>query len=51
MTTEERIKKSFLTPEHFEAVSKMVLQTNNPNQRRLNIIISFREAGKHKGYS
>lgn len=47
MTTEERIKKSFLTPEHFEAVSKMVLQTTNPNQKKLNIIISFREAGEH----
>lgn len=47
MTTEERIQKSFLTPEHFEAVSNLILRERNSSQSGLNIIVSFREAGEH----
>jgi len=46
MTTEERIKKSFVTPEHFEAISNLILREKNSSQGGLNLIVSFREAGE-----
>lgn len=47
MATEERIKKSFVAPEHFEAISNLILSERNSGQSGLNIIVSFREAGEH----
>lgn len=47
MTTEEIIKSRFVTPKHFDAISNVILETRNTGCAKLNVIISFREAGEH----
>lgn len=47
MTTEEIIKSRFVTPKHFDAISNVILETRHTGCGKLNVIISFREAGEH----
>lgn len=47
MTTEEIIKSRFVTPKHFDAISNVILETRHTGCAKLNVIISFREAGEH----